>query len=91
MDKAEAYKIIQDELHEYEKVSYSELVSLIGKEITSEMRGKTSKLYQLEVQVFWDGKPNENVRVIGSIDDSNWYVFSPLTESFIMSPSGELI
>jgi len=35
--------------------------------------------YQIEIEAFWDGEPNEDIRVLGSIDDG----FSPLSEAFI--------
>ena len=91
MDKVEAYTIIQEELDAYKKKPYSELVSLIDNPQTKEVRGKSSTLYQTEVQVFWDDKKEENIRIIGSIDNMSWYAFSPLTEDFIMVPNGKII
>ena len=64
-------------------------MDLSNKSLTS--AGKSSTLYQLEIQVFFDDKKEENIRVIGSIDNMSWYAFSPLSESFIMSPNGSLI
>ena len=91
MDKVEAYMIIQEELDAYKKKPYSYLVSLIDDPTTKEVRSESSTLYQVEIQVIWDGKDKENIRVIGSIDNMSWYSFSPMTEDFIMSPNGSMV
>jgi len=77
MDKVEAYSIIQRELDTYKKQSFSDLTALIGSPQTKEVRGESSTLYQLEVQVNWDDKEGEDLRVVGAIDSLNWYAFSP--------------
>ena len=47
--------------------------------------------YQIEIDVFWESEPNQNLRIMGSIDDGGWRAFFPLTESLIMKPDGTLI
>jgi hypothetical protein len=47
--------------------------------------------YQIELNVFWDSKPGNNLRIMGSIDDAGWRAFLPLTESLIMQLDGTLI
>jgi hypothetical protein len=44
--------------------------------------------YSLEIQFFWDAKPDGAVRVIGSIDDGGWRAFRPLSDDFIRAPDG---
>ena len=47
--------------------------------------------YQLEVQVFWDDRAEQNLRVMGSIDDGRLSAFHPLSEDFIIAPDGSFV
>ena len=85
MDKVEAYNIIQEELEKYQKHGYEKLKQLINKPKTYEVHGKT-KTYQIEIQVMWDDKTKNTLRVIGAIDDMNWYAFAPISESLLIGP-----
>ena len=53
--------------------------------------GESGTKYQIEIQACWDDKPFNNVRIIGSIDDGGIRALSPITDDFIISPSGEFI
>ena len=87
MDKKEARQIISTELESFRDKPYYELVQMINAEpITGERTSPSGKLYQIEIQVFWDDKPKGNIRVSGSIDDGGLRAFFPLTEDFIKSP-----
>ena len=59
--------------------------------ITGERTGPSGKWYQIEIQAFWDGKPDGDIRVMGSIDDGGWRAYFPLCEDFIKSPSNEFV
>lgn len=91
MDRAEALKVLSEEMERYRKRSYEELKTLIGKVDAYETKAVSGTAYQLEIQVFWDGKPGGDLRVIGSIDDGGWRAFVPLTDDFILTPQGEFI
>ena len=92
MNKEEAIKLINNELNKFREKSYSELITMIdGDPITGEIEGTDGKKYQFEIQAYWDGTPDSDVRIMGSIDDGGWRAFSPLTESFIKSPSNEFV
>ena len=91
MDKAEAYKILLEHLQTYRSQTYSDLVQKIKTQETPCVIGPTGVKYQLEFQFFWDAQSNGNLRVIGSIDDSGWYAFHPLSEDFIMAPDGSFL
>ena len=46
----------------------------------------------IEINAFWDDKPNGDVRVTFSIDDgSSWRAFVPVTDSFIIAPDGSIV
>lgn len=91
MDKVEAYNLINKELEKYQNMQYSELILLINMPQTNEISSPSNKLYQTEIQIMWDDKENENIRIIASIDDISWYAFSPISESIIMRPNGSLL
>lgn len=46
----------------------------LGQEETFELQSPSGTTYQLEVQVFWDGRREEDLRVMVSIDDGGWRV-----------------
>lgn len=92
MDKKEARKIIGTELEQFRDKPYSELVQMISSEpITFDRVSQTGKMYQIEIQAFWDDKPNGNIRVSGSIDGGGLRSFTPITEDFIKNPENEFI
>lgn len=56
-----------------------------------QLAGQTGADYQIELNVFWDSKPDGDLRIMGSIDDGGWRAFFTLTKSLIMKPDGKLI
>lgn len=93
MDTAEAHSILSRELAKYRAKSYRELVGLIANVETLEVTTPSGTWYQLEFGATWDdpSKPNDVLRVFGSIDNGGVRAFSPLSEDFLMAPNGEFI
>jgi len=92
MDKKEAKEIIANELKPYRDKPYYELSQMVGANpIVYEVSGSKGTTYQIEIEVFWDGKLNENIRVVGGIDDGGWRAFLPVCDDFIKSPTDEFI
>ena len=93
MNKLEAKQILSEQLNNLRKLSYEELCKFIGKEYIKllEIVGNSGIKYQIEIKVFWDDKPGRDVRVAGAIDDGGWRAFFPMTDSFIVAPSGEFV
>jgi hypothetical protein len=92
VNKAEAKKIIAKELEQYRIKPYSELVEMIDKEsINYELTSEGGDRYQIEIEAFWDNKPNGDVRIIGGIDDGGWRAFIPVSDSFIKNPDGNFV
>jgi hypothetical protein len=72
--------------------SCSELVQeLLGKQGTYEVKSSTGVKYQVEIQAFWDDKPNDILRVMGAIDDGGIRAYVPMSEDFVIAPAGEFI
>jgi hypothetical protein len=88
MDKDESTALLRAELDRYRSHTYRELVELVGDSESIELTGASGAKYQVEIEVFWDGHPGGDLRVMASIDDGGWSAFKPLTESFVMNPPG---
>ena len=91
MNEQIAQALINSEMRRLETLSYTHLVSMIGKVETKELVGEDGKNYQLEIQAFWDSKKGDNVRLIVAVDDGGWRAYKPLTDGFIMRPDGSLV
>jgi len=87
MDKAEAQKILNEQLARFDGRSHSELVPLVELQRVEayEVRGVSGTAYQIEIQFFWDDKPGDTIRVMGSIDDGGIRAFVPLTDSLLVA------
>jgi hypothetical protein len=91
MNKTEARELLERELANYKNRSPGELSRLVDRTETFERRSPSGTVYQIEVQVFWDDKPNQGIRVVGSIDDGGWRALAPMSDDFIVLPDGSFI
>jgi len=91
VDEQIVYALIDGWLRELRKRPYDDLVSFMGHPQTKEVTGGDGKNYQLEAEVFWDGKKGGDIRVIVAGDDGGWRAFKPLTSDFIMAPDGSFV
>ncbi len=87
MDKSEAKRVLVKHLGKYKAKTYAELKELIDELEVCEITGRSGVLYQLEVQVIWDDKPNGLIRSIAAIDDGGWRAYCPLSGGLLVSPS----
>jgi hypothetical protein len=91
MDRAEAKSILAKALTRFAARPYDELVASIRHTEVENVVGDSGAEYQIEIDVFWDSKPDGNLRIVASIDDGGWRAFVPLTDSVIMKPDGTLL
>ncbi len=91
MDQHEAQRLLRRQLDERRALPYSELVARIDTEERAAVVGPSGVEYQFAVQYFWDDPARRNVRVMGAIDDGGLRAFFPITDSFIMAPSGTFV
>ena len=91
MDKADAQSLLSQELSRYRELPCAELFSLIDDSETVERTAPSGVIYQIEMQVVIDDAARQTLRVIGAIDDGGWRAFSPLSDSFILSPDGSFV
>ena len=47
--------------------------------------------YQYTVHAFWDDRPDQEIRVICSVDDGGWRAFLPVSSDFIMNVDGTFV
>ena len=86
MDNNEAIQLLERELAIFRDQPYADLIHRIPERSLEYQRSAASGAkYQVEIQFFWDNRPEGNVRVMGSIDDGGWRAFLPLSRSFIKS------
>ena len=91
MDKNEACTVLASELSSWRGKPYAYLAAAVGKSHHVERDGPSGTRYQLQIDIMWDHKANENVRVSGSIDDGGWRALAPLSDSFIVSTDGQFV
>ena len=91
MDTTEAKALLASELRKYRPRSYHELRERIGSQDDFVAPAPSGKNYAIEVDFFWDGRPDGDVRVMAMIDDGGLRAMFPLTDSFIVRPTGEFV
>ena len=91
MDNNEAKILLQKTLEQFRQYSFKELQASIGNIFTFQVDGESGVQYQIEVEAVWDGKPGQDIIVLGTIDDGGWRAFSPLSDSFIIRPDGTFV
>jgi len=91
MDNQEAKTLLTKKLAEYRHLSHADLVAKIDDIDCFEISGPTGVEYQIEIQIFWDDKPDGDLRVIGGIDDGGWRAFMPVCEDFIVTSDGRFV
>ena len=93
-DKADAKRLLGAELAKYREMPYEELTELLITEQHIDVRELTSQAagsLQVEIQGFWDDAAEQNLRVLGSIDNGGLRAYCPVTRSFIMRPDGSVV
>jgi hypothetical protein len=91
MSREIAHAIAEDRLNKLRKLSYGELVKLVGRTPCDRINGPDGEEYQVETETRWDSKTGGNIRVIVAVDGPGASAFRPLTETFIMSADGSFI
>jgi len=93
MNTAEARLVLTAEMEKLRAKAYAELITLIGNDQNYEVAGPSGTVYQLDIQAFWDDprKPDENLRVMGAIDDRGLSAYAPMCDSFAIAPDGVFV
>ena len=91
MNEVEALRLLQGQLRQWRKRSSAQLREEVSQSHRFEVTGESGTWYQIEVQVFWDDKPNGAIRVMASIDNGGWRALVPLNDDFILAPDGTFV
>ncbi len=91
MNKTKALIIIENELTQYRKLPYEELVRKIGEQETFEKVNEADENYQIEIDFFFDDEEKKTLRVTGLISYGFRTDFSPICSEFIIAPDGKII
>jgi len=93
MDTAEARALLTTEMEKLRGKPYADLVTLVGDDRNYEIVGPSGVTYYLDIQAFWDDprKPNENLRVMGAIDDGGLRAYAPMCDSFAIERTGAFV
>lgn len=91
MNSSEARAILLEAYAKYRAKSYEDLLTLLGHQDCYDVEGPSGVRYQLEIQAFWDDKPNDVLRVRAAIDDRGIRAFYPMMEDFLIAPDGRFV
>jgi hypothetical protein len=91
MDQREASAVLRERLAVYRALSYPALAARVGALDYATVAGPSGAEYQVEIQVVWDGRPDDAVRVLGAIDDGGVRAFFPVCDSFILGRDGTFV
>lgn len=83
---------MEAELNQWRSIPYSILSERVDADpVIKEVRSSTGTMYQIEVMVYWDARPEGNIRVIGAVDDGGIRAFSPVCSDFIKAPDNTFV
>ncbi len=92
MDKEKARAVLAEALRPYRATSYAALRDMIGEVDVYQIANPDGTDFQIEIEAFWDGKPDGDIRVLGGVDDGGLRsAFSPLCDGFAMAPDGSFV
>ena len=92
MNTAEFWTALAPILADYRTRSYEFWLQRVeGDPICFEFHAKNGVDCQVEISVFWDDRPDADIRVIFSIDDGGRRAFLPVTDCFIMALDGTFV
>ena len=89
MDKLEASEVLKSELKKLAARPFAELRELEGTSTTSNVRGPSGELYQIEIEVNESG--DGKLSLDGFIDDGGLSAWMPLKGYILVGPNGEII
>lgn len=86
MNEREARDELRKVLDALEASGYPSLRGWVDTNEAFEAKAESGSVYQFEITILWDHKPEGAIRVLGSIDDGGIRAFFPLSESRLVPP-----
>jgi len=92
MNRTEAAEVRDEILGAWRALSWRQLRDRMGQPEHLCVAGPSGVEYQVEIEAFWDARPEGDIRVMATVDDmSFWRACLPLCTDFIVTPSGETL
>ena len=85
-NRDEARAELQRLVAEQKRLSYEALAALVGHHQHLEFTTAAGTWYQATVEVIWDDKPNEMIRVAVSVEDGGTSAYHPMSDSILVEP-----
>lgn len=86
MDRAEAYKIAQDELGVIDEAGYIAALEHIDTVALKDVTSPSGRAYEIELSYLWRGPENEDILVVCRVISKSWFTHQQLEESITLCP-----
>lgn len=91
MDRARAAEIAEQHIARLSTRSFEMLQLLVDEPERHEAQGTAGRIWQVDIEAFWELTPGGNLRVIVSVDGGGISAWVPVTRAFVISPSGAFV
>jgi hypothetical protein len=91
MSRDDALALADEVLANLRNHSYDECRDLMNAVSRRELRGRDGKVYQVQIEAFWDGRKNGNIRVMVAVSGGGFSDFKPWCRDFIIQPDGSFV
>lgn len=79
MSKEKSKNIAEKAIAPFRQKSWLELKGQIGTQTCTEILDSSGKKYQIEIEVFWDSEPDQDIRVHAALSYNFLTSFFPIT------------
>ncbi len=91
MSNAIATTLLDEEIKALREISYAGLVAMMKDVRRRETIAEDGKTYFIEMNVLWDSRKGQDIRVVVAVDDGGVRASVPITGDFIMAPDGSFV
>lgn len=85
MNRKDAKLLADGKISELELKPYATFLDKIGTVDTLSVDSSDGGSYNIEIQYFWDNKPNESIRILVSVDYGGWSTIFPVSSSTVIT------
>jgi hypothetical protein len=92
MNGAAARRELHKYLNAFRRRGYKALIQDLGNRKLVTVTGEDGRYYEIAVEIRWEGRPGDDIRVVGLIDDRQLgSAMFPITEDFIVTSDGQVV
>ena len=81
----EARELLSTALGSWTSRGHTELARQDGYRESVRVKGGSGTIYQIQIQIVWDGPPKGDIRVNANMDDGGWRAILPVADSSLVS------